>query len=403
VPGEEQARRPSLIAYAGKPSTGGARPRVPRLAYVVETLPLSQLRSSLRRVDGDLPTSVCVIVDARTGNVLARWDGIADVPPPPAPAAPAPSVTTLAEIWDESAQPPALYARIETSADPFQSTSWIIGGTRGKAQITYLRPRDLTMDALTANVYEVAKALCISPRPYCGRYGSRARVNAYFPWRVFGNHQARSETDTVSLDVLINRGDITAEVPNDAQRNDLVAHEFGHVMDLGNASDRLFTHEGKEVQEALADMFAYDADTRDATFGEDITPGGFRNWANPGALTEPNLRLPYPASISQYRCNSDEHFNSTILSHAFFRFRQLVSTNASTAVVASRVVIRQMLGTLAPQVTFFNFKQKFIETAGLAWPTGQSALTPNATLAAQQAFSDTGGSTDIQTRCGTQL
>jgi hypothetical protein len=331
--------------------------------------------------------------------VLARWDGVAELPPPPAPAAPPASGTTLAEVWDSSVQPPVLYARWETSADPFDSTSWITTGTRAKAHITYLGPRNGTMDALAANVLEVGKYLCTVQR-YCGRYGSLARVAAYFPWRVFGNGPTRSETSPITLDVSINRGDITAEVPNDAERNDTVAHEFGHVMDWANASDRLFTPEGKEVQEALADMFAYDADSHDATLGEDGISGPLRNWATPGALIEPTLRLPYPVSISQYRCGSDEHFNSTILSHAFYRFRQLVSSNVSTGHFASGRVLRQLLGGLPPQLTFFNFKQKLIEKAGLAFPAGQEPLIPNASLAAQQGFSDAGGPGDAAARCG---
>jgi Thermolysin metallopeptidase, alpha-helical domain len=409
VPGPEDTRAPELIAYAGRPTTRGSHKRVPRLAYVIETLPESRGRAALRsQLGGESPTPVCLIVDARTGRVLTTWDGIADVPatpvpassPPPAsvaPPPPPPGSTTLAEIWDNSVQPAALYARVDTTADPFDSTSWITTGTRAKASIAYFRQRTLTMDALVANVLEVGKYVCTIDH-YCGRYGSR--VYGFSPWRVFGLGPTRSETSPITFDVFINQADITNEVPNDAERNDLVAHEFGHVMDWVYAGDRLRTDEGDEVQEALADMFAYDADSRDATFGEDTLSGASRNWANPGALTHPTERLPYPAAMSQYKCGAEEHFNGTILSHAFYLFRQRVSTNTSVAHSVSGRVLQQVPAFLAPQARFFDVKQGFIQLAGQLYPAGQQALIPNAQLAAQQAFADAGGPTDPGSRCG---
>jgi hypothetical protein len=409
VPGPENARRPELIAYAGTPATRASHSRVPQLAYVIEALPESRARASLRsQLGGESPTPVCLIVDARTGRVLTTWDGIADLPPVPAPVSspppasvapppPPPGSTTLAEIWDNSVQPAALYGRIDTTADPFDSTSWITTGTRAKATVSYFKARTLTMDALVDNVLEVGKYLCTIDH-YCGRYGSR--VYGYAPWRVFGAGPTRSETSPITFDVFINLGDITPEVPNDAERNDFVAHEFGHVMDWVYAGDRQRTDEGDEVQEALADMFAYDADSHDATFGEDTIQGTIRNWANPGALIEPTTRLPYPAAMSQYKCGAEEHFNGTILSHAFFRFRQLVSTNTSVSHSVSGRVLQQVPAFLAPQARFFDVKQGFIQLAGQLYPAGQQALVPNARLAAEQAFADAGGPTDPGSRCG---
>lgn len=70
--------------------------------------------------------------------------------------------------------------------------------------------------------------------------------------------------------------------------NDVIAHEFGHVMDWVYAGDRFaggLSFMGREVGEALADMFAYDYDRGDATAFEESSTGVARDWGNPGAKT----------------------------------------------------------------------------------------------------------------------
>jgi hypothetical protein len=250
------------------------------------------------------------------------------------------------------------------------------------------------MDALTANAFEVAKYVCAIDH-YCGRFGSLAAGNGvYWPWEVFGLGPDRSNADPRNYDVSINRGDITNEVQGDAERNDTVGHEFGHVMDWVYAGDRLFTDEGKEVQEALADMFDYDADSHDATSGEDIFGGPVINWANPGAIIDQAERVPYPAAMTDYRCRAEVHHNGTILSHAFYRFRQLVSTNDSVGHSVSGRVLQQIPAFLEPQAKFYDVKRGFIQRAGELYPTGQRPLVPNARAAAEQAFADAGGPLD---------
>jgi Zn-dependent metalloprotease len=141
-------------------------------------------------------------------------------------------------------------------------------------------------------------------------------------------------------------------------------------------------------------MFAYDADSNDATFGEDTLGGPFRNWAAPGALIHPTERVPYPAAMSQYRCRAEEHHNGTILSHAFYRFRQLVSTNTSVSHHVSGRVLQQIPAFLEPQAKFYDVKRGFIQRAGEMFPAGERALIPNARQAAEQAFADAGGPQD---------
>ena len=57
----------------------------------------------------------------------------------------------------------------------------------------------------------------------------------------------------------------------DLPYNDVIAHEFGHIMDAEYAGDRASSQNlaGDAVEEAIADMFAYDYDRENATIGED--------------------------------------------------------------------------------------------------------------------------------------
>jgi Zn-dependent metalloprotease len=116
--------------------------------------------------------------------------------------------------------------------------------------------------------------------------------------------------------------------------NDVVAHEFGHVMDFVYAGDRLssaeLSLEGNSVEEALADMFAYDYDRLDATIGEETAVGKSRDWEEPGRISRGGQ--PYPGHMDEYHPSPpvaadgkpSEHFSSTILSHAYYLFVQRV-------------------------------------------------------------------------------
>ena len=149
-----------------------------------------------------------------------------------------------------------------------------------------------------------------------------------------------------------------------------------------------FNFEGKEVQEALADMFAYDFDREDATFGEETTTGATRDWAVPGRKSF-GVR-PYPAHMRDYdttppldaRGNPIPHFNSTILSHAYYEFvKRLGHAQAGR-------VLHNVPATLSPFPTFREVARGFVGRAGEIYPQdGPDAGTrSDAREAAEQAF-----------------
>jgi len=109
--------------------------------------------------------------------------------------------------------------------------------------------------------------------------------------------------------------------------NDTIAHELGHHIHHVRSGDLEFdTTVQKEVAEGIAGMFAYDFNREDATLGEDGLSGKnalfpIRGWDTPSN--------GQPSLMSQYQCNSDVHFNSTILSHAYCSFVQEVAPDVA--------------------------------------------------------------------------
>lgn len=154
----------------------------------------------------------------------------------------------------------------------------------------------------------VGKHMCLT-RGFCGRDGG-FDGRTFTPFVLIGNHPG---TDYLAGLNNIRVADFMSNI------DDVLAHELGHLMDFNYADDRITdTRQGDEVQEALADMFAYDYDRANATLGEDLSYGPLVNWANPA---------PAPARMLDYRCNisdTNPHFNATILSHAYYRFVQKV-------------------------------------------------------------------------------
>ena len=115
----------------------------------------------------------------------------------------------------------------------------------------------------------------------------------------------------------------------DADNTDVFAHEVGHRRDFTWARSRVDGHQQvDEVQEALADMFAYDFDHDPSLFedfrvdfpGDKLKKGNRRYLARPSAYSRDGA--PYPDTMRQYRCaaDTDEHVNATILGHAYYRF-----------------------------------------------------------------------------------
>ena len=155
-------------------------------------------------------------------------------------------------------------------------------------------------------------------------------------------------------------------MPIDAA-NDVLAHEMGHVMDWWYAGDRLVPQddvEGRGVEEAIADMFAYEYDRFDATNGEDSRNGVLRNWANPHS---PNAGgVTFPAHMNEYDPSRSPHYNSTILSHAYYRFVQSVGHHK-----AGRV-LHTVPGLLPPLPRFANACAELRDPGRLLVPRGRA-------------------------------
>ncbi len=414
VPRAEAVLRPLPAAYAGSPGKGRSeRWRRARRVWVVELEPPAT-------PGDDAPTGLCIVVDARSGRVIARWPGIADRPDRGPDArgatAPAPGVAAVAAaavdprtresqplvIWDATGKesPPPLgedfYAEFRTTGNTRLRSSWP----------PYLEARDpfadpsADMDALTANAASAAREVCVV-RGWCGREGAwQPGALSVSPWIVMGNTTGGSHMSPGTLYVWIGHDSIAPGTGARAGRpdlafNDSIAHEFGHVMDLVYAGDRFpgnqFSFEGKEVQEALADMFAYDFDREDATIGEE-TGGAYRDWEVPGRLSFAGQ--PYPAHMRDYdttppldaRGNPIPHLNSTILSHAYYEFVKRIGHHQ-----AGRV-LHNVPATLSPFPIFKEVARGFVGRAGEIYPQdGSDAGTrSDAREAAEQAFSQVG-------------
>jgi Zn-dependent metalloprotease len=357
VSGPEQALQPLRVAYAGKPtSKGDARSRIPRLAWVVETTAASEL-------DAEVPTSLCIVIDAETGKVIGRWAGMAARPDRgpqargadasgssrPAPrgatvrAAQANPTQFMLDVFDGTTD----YSSFVIDGDPHDGANWpqfnkpCVRRSAPRPCVNFFVSRSAALDALGANAENVARTIC-SVRNYCGRLrGLQGDSGFYAPWLVTGNAD-RSRALISNLTVQIASGhEMYGNGDPRLPFNDVVAHEFGHVMDWVYAGDRFVggtSQQAREAQEGLADMFAYDYDRADATLGEEARNVLIRNWANPGA--ERLEGRPYPAHMDDYDDTPfpnepDEHFNSTILSHAYYLFVQAVGHNRAGRVLHS--------------------------------------------------------------------
>ncbi|MGH2989683.1 MAG: hypothetical protein ACRDMA_07435 [Solirubrobacterales bacterium] len=391
VKGPEEALRPLRVAYAGTPTKRKARSRTPRLAWVVETMPAKEL-------DQEDPTALCIVVDAKTGKVLARWKGIADRPdrgtnttgdPPATVGAPGDktarggSGTTTMALYDgtNGAQGAPLWATFVTAGDPFDGRSWsddfgILGS----------ETNDLLFPAY--NALNAARTVCVV-RDYCGKRGFRA-AGPFGYWQVVVNAPGNnSSTSPSQLIVKLSQGDTMGL----DSFNDVVAHEMGHVMDLVYAGDRVITDQGqvvRSVQEALADMFALDYDRADTTMFEESATGVARNPGFPESQSECD-RLqckPFPAHMDDFDDTpTSPHFNSTILSHAYVKFVQRVGHRVAGD------VLQYVPWQLSPQPTFVQVRNAFVLVAGHLYPAddpGDPDTTPEVREAAIVAFQEVG-------------
>jgi hypothetical protein len=374
VAGEELAQPAEAIAYAGNPERGRAKPRTPRRAWVVRI----DLPAAGTNDPGDgAPHGLCVVIDAQTGKVLAKWEGTAARRPAPrraGGAGAAAAFTGLRMHTSTSASQFQLYGSFTLRGDPRQSSNW-----PSLDQGLYVGTRSQLRDTLTFNVMNAVRTLCVV-RFYCGKRG--VFNGTVVPWEVVINsHNLNSSAFTNSLVISIGTDD--ASTFNGA--NDTVAHEVGHIQDVVLSGDRQSTglHE-QEVAEGLADMFAFDYDRFDPLFKEDMIPGGVRRWDQPTGFSEGGLF--YPAAASQYHCVSGRspHLNSTIISHAFYKF----SIQPGVGIGRAGAVLQHVPAALPPAPAFSDVRTAFINLSGQLYPQddGDAGTVPEAREGAISAF-----------------
>jgi hypothetical protein len=319
VAGPDSALAAELVAYAGSP----AKPRPARRAYVVQVTPRSQ--------SGHLERSLCVVVDAETGEVLARWAGTA-VPPasrqvksagpaarPVASTAQA-SGTVLFQLTNHTRQPGEnnyaygkLRLLVSTTGNPYSYRS---------DNHQFFDVFDHSLSLLAPWFEDVTRFVCVT-RKFCGRDSGTAGVGGgdYNRWFLVGNHGFEKSEYRPSEEHLFIGS-------NDSDDPDIIAHEVGHAVDHRfDQGEYQQTIEGEEVKEALADMFSYDQD-RDGKLQDGDTPATVsgsnpddglivRDFANPANNAQGAGNAD---RYSKYSCTTtDEHHNGTILSHAYHR------------------------------------------------------------------------------------
>ena len=302
VAGPDSARRAELLAYAGEPN----KPRAPRRAYVVEVAPPADSGD-------DSPAAVCVVVDSTTGKVLKRWRGFAARPVERAPrrasARAAATKTVLIQAVDAKgavADVTPNYRDIYTMGDPrkYGSDSPLQQDTFGT-----LSPSFFTVSPW---VLDVTRFFC-QVRSYCGRdSGLDGSYNRHFYTVNWGGAGSRylNSTERIHID------------QSSATQPQVIAHEQGHSIDFHFLDDFLQTFEGDEVEEALAEMFAYDYERERILTGATGTRVSPR-LADPNSFSLRNGTLP--AHYNDYSCTvTDPHDNGYILGHAYWRLVQRI-------------------------------------------------------------------------------
>jgi hypothetical protein len=376
VHGRDVARAPRLVAYAGTPLRG----RAPRLAYVIETLPGIGTRT-------DAPTGLCVVVDARSGRVLTTWRGTAAHATTRAGRRSAQGraaithrerIILLRDARVPSVDPPVFglqigspYASWAATGNSFVLANW----DPAPFKFTLAGPVQPALETAVRNTKDVVVEMCFT-RGFCSRDGQSD--GTWEHTNVTGNN---GSGDSFYI-AFQQRVYLT---PDSGYQNDVIAHELGHHITFVSRGDSLSGREQNEVNEGIADMFAYDFDREDATIGEDgplgkNTATPFRNWAS-------SIR-GQPFRMSQYQCTTDPHFNSTILGHAYYSFVQKVG-----APVAGFLLYR-VPALLGPTPTFLSVTRAFETAAASAYPG-----FPQIAASARQAFEVEGEITRAAPAC----
>ena len=360
VPGRDSAIAPQLVAYAGEPDA----PRDPRRAYVVQVTPEEQT--------GDEQQSVAVVVDAATGEVLMRRAGTVALPGRQAADGPtaraAATTTTLYQIANFAKQPGENnYAYGKTDRTVNTNGSPYGFGEDVEPFTTTYNGYDPALNALSNSMLSVGWYHCVV-RDYCGRDGGNpgpggGDFNRFF---VVGNWNDGGETDASQYQaddehIMIGKSDT-----ND---RDVLAHEFGHLIDHHYRDDYLSTFEGRTVKEALADMFFIDA-MRSAQYDDGT---GYRIFSG-----HTKSILAGPHSMSEYSCTTtDEHDNSSILTHAYWVMADLLGPTSVDHDRAGRI-LTFIPWALPAKRTFGSVRTAFKNSARALYGTEAEAAVNQA-------------------------
>ncbi len=121
---------------------------------------------------------------------------------------------------------------------------------------------------------------------------------------------------------------------NYAASLDIIAHELSHAL-INRTARLIYENQSGALNEAFADIFGEAAEasssgSTDWLMGSQLSQP-MRNLANPATINIPTTTRPYPANMTQYIKADDPfldsfnnrdfggvHFNSTIISHAFY-------------------------------------------------------------------------------------
>ncbi len=127
---------------------------------------------------------------------------------------------------------------------------------------------------------------------------------------------------------------VLGNAQNYAASLDIIAHELSHAL-VNKTARLIYENQSGALNEAFADIFGEAAEassfgSTDWLMGSQLSQPT-RNLANPAAINIPTTTRPYPANMTQYIKADDSfldsfanrdfggvHFNSTIISHAFY-------------------------------------------------------------------------------------
>ena len=246
--------------------------------------------------------------------MLKRWRGFAARPIGRRPSARASATkTVLIQIVDAKGTAAAVtpnYRDVYTMGDPRKY------GTDSPLQVDTFGT--LSPPFFTANswINGVTGFFCLT-RQYCGRdSGLDGSYNRHFYTVNSGGGDSRYVHSQERIYIDSSSG----------TEPQTIAHEQGHSIDFHFLDDFLQTDEGDEVEEALADMFAYDFE-RDRTLAGATGVRVSARVANPTAFSLPD-------HYSGYSCTTtDEHDNGHILSHGYWKLVQRIGHEAAGRVL----------------------------------------------------------------------